>query len=345
MKKKIAIVTGGDSGESTISLKSAQNIDKYVDKKIFDTYLIIINGNKWTYKAKNNTEIEVDKNDFSISYNQKKILFDAVFIAIHGTPGEDGKLQGYFDILKIPYTSCDRATSALTFNKFFCNQLVKVYGKVHVSKSIVLRKKNKIDIESVFHEIKLPCFVKPNEGGSSIGVSKVKVRKDLLPAIEKAFNEDEAVLIENFIKGREITCGVIEVENNIKALPVTEIISKNEYFDFDAKYDKYKADEITPANIPQHIFKECQNISKELYTFLNCKGIVRFDYILTPDDKIYFLEVNSIPGLTDESIVPKQAAAAGISSTELFTILLEKTLSERKKKLIRYKGSDIGKEI
>jgi len=330
IKKNIAIVTGGDSGESAISLRSARNIDKYIDKDKFNTFLITVSGAEWNYLSGDNKKA-VDKNDFSITENNTKILFDAVFIAIHGTPGEDGKLQGYFDMLKISYTSCDRATSALTFNKFFCNQLVKVYGKVHVSKSIVLRKSNKINADAILKEISLPCFVKPNEGGSSIGVSKVKTPKDLLPAIEKALHEDEAVLIENFINGREITCGVIETDKKVKAFPVTEIISKNEYFDFDAKYDKYKAEEITPANIPKYIFEECQKISKELYVYLNCKGIVRFDYILTPDEKLFFLEVNTIPGLTDESIVPKQAQAAGISSTELFTVLLEQTLSEGKR--------------
>jgi len=326
MKKKIAIVTGGDSGENAISLRSARNIDKYIDKEKFITFVITINGNKWTYQSSSETEILVDKNDFSIIENGEKIKFDCVFIAIHGTPGEDGKLQGYFDIMKIPYTSCDRTTSALTFNKFFCNQLVKGFGNVNVSKSIILRKGNKIDTEAILNEIALPCFVKPNEGGSSLGVSKVKEKKDLITAVENAFAVDEAVLIENFVKGREITCGIIKTGKNIKTLPVTEIISKNEFFDFDAKYDKFKADEITPANIPQHISDECQKVSKELYILLNCKGIVRFDYILTPDEKLFFLEVNSIPGLTDESIVPKQALAAGISNTKLFTLLLEETL-------------------
>jgi len=326
MKKKIAVITGGYSGESAISLKSAKNIDKYIDKKKFDTSLILINPQKWVYKSKNNKEVEVDRNDFSIILNGKKIHFDAVFIAIHGTPGEDGKLQGYFDMLRIPYTSCDRTTSALTFNKFFCNQLVKIFGKVQVSKSIIVRIDDTYSIKSILKQISLPCFVKPNESGSSIGVTKVKKENELLPAIKKAFKVDEAVLIENFIKGREITCGVIKIKGKILALPITEVISKNEYFDFDAKYDKKKADEITPANIPQHIYNECQKLSKELYTFLNCRGIVRFDYILTPDEQMYFLEVNSIPGLTDESIVPQQAAAAGISGTELFTLLLEETL-------------------
>ena len=328
MKKKIAIVTGGDSGENTISLKSAGNINKYIDKNKFDTYLVIISGKTWIYKDETGNESAVDKNDFSIILNNQKITFDCVFIAIHGTPGEDGKLQGYYDMLDIPYTSCDRTTSALTFNKFFCNQLVKIYGKVNVSKSIVIRKNNGINSQEILKKVSLPCFVKPNEAGSSLGVSKVKQQLELVPAIENAFKVDDSVLIENFIKGREITCGVIAINGLVKALPVTEIISKNEYFDFDAKYDKLKADEITPANIPSNIFNECQQVSKELYSFLNCKGIVRFDYIMTEDEQLFFLEVNSIPGLTDESIVPQQAAAAGISSTELFTMLLEQSMNK-----------------
>jgi len=328
MKKKIAIVSGGNSGENTISLKSAQNINKFIDKNKFETFLIIISGKDWVHKDETGTDTPVDKNDFSITTDNKKITFDCVFIAIHGTPGEDGKLQGYFDMLDIPYTSCDRTTSALTFNKFFCNQLVKIYGRVNVSKSIVVRKNHKKNTEEILNEISLPCFVKPNEAGSSLGVSKVKEQHELTPALEKAFEVDESVLIENFIKGREITCGVIDIDGTVKALPVTEIISKNEYFDFDAKYDKLKADEITPANIPQHIYNECQQVSKDLYSYLNCRGIVRFDYILTSDEKLFFLEVNSIPGLTDESIVPQQAAAAGMSSTELFTILLQQSMNK-----------------
>ncbi|OQA01187.1 MAG: D-alanine--D-alanine ligase A [Bacteroidetes bacterium ADurb.Bin408] len=329
MKKKIAIVTGGDSGEKTISLKSAKNIEKYIDKEKFSTYLIMFRGAQWTYLGRNGAEIPVDKNDFSIDEDGQKVRFDAVFIAIHGTPGEDGKLQGYLDMLKIPYTSCDRTTSALTFNKFFCNQLVKIYGKVNISKSIVVRKKRMPATGEILREISLPCFVKPCESGSSIGVTKVKTERELIPAIEKAWEVDNGVLIENFIPGKEITCGVIDINGQIKALPVTEIISKNEYFDFDAKYDSKKADEITPARIPQHLYEECQQISRDLYLFFNCSGIVRFDYILTPDEKIYFLEVNVIPGLTDESIVPKQAEAAGIPVTELFTVLIEDTLNEK----------------
>ncbi len=329
MRKKIAIVTGGDSGENTISVKSARNIDKYIDKKKYETFLIIIDKQKWVYTSLINEEVNVDKNDFSISLNGGKINFDAVFIAIHGTPGEDGKLQGYFDMLKIPYTSCDRTTSALTFNKFFCNQLVKIYGKVHVSDSILIRKYDTYNEDDILKKISLPCFVKANESGSSIGVTKVKQASHLKPALNIAFKVDEAALIEKFIKGREITCGVIRTKGQIMALPITEVISKNEYFDFKAKYDKKKADEITPANIPMFLYEECQKISKELYVFLNCKGIVRFDYILTPEEKIYFLEVNSIPGLTDESIVPQQAAAAGISGTKLFTLLLEETLQKK----------------
>jgi len=329
MKKKIAIVTGGDSGEKTISLKSAKNIEKYIDKDKFSTCLIMFRGSQWTYLSKSGNEIQVDKNDFSVVEDGQKIKFDAVFIAIHGTPGEDGKLQGYLDMLKIPYTSCDRTTSALTFNKFFCNLLVKVYGKVNVSKSIVVRKKSLPATSEILKEISLPCFVKPCESGSSIGVTKVKTEKELMPAIETALGVDDGVLIEDFVPGKEITCGVVEMNGQLRTLPVTEIVSKNEYFDFDAKYDSKKADEITPARVPQHIYEACQKISGELYVYFNCSGIVRFDYILTPDEKIYFLEVNSIPGLTDESIVPKQAEAAGIPVTELFTMLLEDTLKGR----------------
>lgn len=326
MKKKIAIVTGGDSGENTISLKSARNIDKYIDKDKFDTYLINISGKDWYYKGAHG-DVSVDKNDFGFDLNGTRITFDCVFIAIHGTPGEDGKLQGYFDMLGLPYTSCDRTTSALTFSKYFCNRLVSGSEMVHVATSLVVRRKNLIPIQNIIKTTGLPCFVKPDQAGSSLGVSKVKTEAELMPALLNAFAVDSAALVESFIPGREITCGVIELDETVTALPVTEIISKNEYFDFDAKYDKAKADEITPAQIPAPIYEQCQSVSRELYVFLNCKGIVRFDYILTPDEKLYFLEVNAIPGLTDESIVPQQAAAAGISATQLFTILLEQSMN------------------
>ncbi|MDD3877655.1 MAG: D-alanine--D-alanine ligase [Bacteroidales bacterium] len=325
MKKKIAIVTGGDSGEMHISLKSAKIIESNIDRKKFDTYVISITNEGWIYHT-GVIKQTVDKNDFSIIADGRKVKFDAVFIAIHGTPGENGKLQGYFDLLNIPYTSCDLITSALTFNKFFCSQLLSGLKICHVADAVLLRKGANYSDAEIINKVGLPCFVKPNEAGSSLGISKVKEKNELRKAIDLAFSVDQAVVIEKFVKGREITCGVLNFDNEIMALPITEIISKNEYFDFDAKYDKNKADEITPAVLPQHITEYCQHVSKELYVFFNCKGVVRFDYILTDDEKMFFLEVNSIPGMTDESIVPKQAEAAGISIGKLFTTLIENAL-------------------
>jgi len=326
-KKNVAIVTGGDSGEITISLKSARIIEQNIDKKKFDVHLITIVGRKWSYH-KDNKEYEVNKNDFSVMINGQKQIFDVAFIAIHGTPGENGKLQGYFDLIGMPYTTSDLTTSALTFNKFFCSQLLSGIKLCHFADVVLLRKGSAFSDEEIIKKIGFPCFVKPNEAGSSLGITKVKKKEELRPAIDLAFGLDEAVLVEAFIEGREITCGVFTMDNEIVSLPITEIISKNEYFDFDAKYDKAKADEITPADIPAHLYEYCRYVSKELYVFLNCKGVVRFDYILTSDEKLYFLEVNTIPGMTDESIVPQQAEAAGISIGRLFTTLLENTLKE-----------------
>jgi len=328
MKKKIAIVTGGNSGEIGISLKSAGIIEKNIDAKKFSTFIIHISNKRWIYKE-NGHEYEVDKNDFSIISKGKKILFDAVFIAIHGTPGEDGRLQGYFDLLGIPYTSSDLTTSALTFNKFFCSQLITDLKLCHIADAVLLRKGSVYETNDILSKTGLPCFVKPNESGSSLGITKVNKAEDLQPAINLAFDIDEAVIVEQYIKGREITCGVVNLEGELWALPITEIISKNEYFDFETKYNKLKADEITPAQIPNAVFSTCQKVSKDLYAFYNCKGVVRFDYILTPDNKLYFLEVNTIPGMTDESIVPQQAAAAGISMERLFTGLLENIINKK----------------
>ncbi len=324
MKKNIAIVAGGNSGEYKISLKSANCIKKNIDTNKFNIYTIFIRWNKWVLKTDDNNEIPVDKNDFSVFINNKRIFFDCIFMAIHGTPGEDGKLQGYFDLLKIPYTSCNLTTSALTFNKYFCNRIVNTFG-ILTAKSILLYKNDIIKESDIISKISLPCFVKPNNGGSSIGTSKVKKAEDLKKAIELAFSEDEEVLIEEFIRGREITCGIIKANGITTIFPLTEIKSKNDFFDYKAKYTIGMADEITPASVPETVEIECKNITSELYNKLNCKGIVRFDYILN-DDKLYFLEVNSIPGLTEESILPKQVKAMGISLKQLYTILIEDTL-------------------
>lgn len=321
-KKNLALVTGGDSGEITISLKSAKIIEKNIDKKKYNIYLITIAKGRWIYQAEDG-EQDVDKNDFSIRVGGAKVCFDVVFISIHGTPGENGKLQGYFDLLGIPYTTSDVATSALTFNKFFSRQFMSHSPLCALADAVFLRKGDSYNISEIAGRIGFPCFVKPNEGGSSLGITKVMSFNELQPAIDLAFSVDEALLIEAFIEGREITCGVISNKGTLKALPITEIISKNAYFDFEAKYNSSKADEITPAAIPAHVTENCHRVSKELFKYFNCKGLVRFDYILDKNEKLFFLEVNTIPGMTQESIVPQQAEAAGISIKELFSIVIE----------------------
>jgi len=323
MKKNIAIVSGGDSGEFEISVQSGSVVEKYLDSEKYNIYPITIKGTEWLYECPANNVYEIDKNDFSIGMIGEKIKFDCVFIAIHGTPGEDGKLQGYFDMMGIPYTTCDHVTSALTFNKHLCKSTVRDFD-VLTAKSMFLTKtiKNEAEIKS---NLSLPLFVKPNNGGSSVGMSKINNWEELLPALEKAFAEDNEILIEEFIKGREITCGIFKYKGKITPLPVTEIISKKEWFDFESKYDPSLADEIVPAQIPEDVFKNCQATSLNLYKQLNCKGIVRFDYIYN-NSEMYFLEVNTVPGLTEASIVPKMVKAEGILLGNFFNTLVEEAL-------------------
>jgi len=325
MKKNIAIVTGGDSGEYEISIKSASVVHKHIDKSKYNAFLIFIKGNEWFHKPESGDSIPVNKNDFSLLINNIKVVFDGVFIVIHGNPGENGKLQAYFDMIGLPYTSCDQTVSALTFNKNFCNRTVSTYG-ILVPNSVFLNKNEKYSKSEIIDEISLPCFVKPNNGGSSIGMSLVEKSEDLKEAINLAFQEDDGVLIEKYIKGRELTCGVFTTCNGVVVLPLAEIISKNKFFDFESKYDETLANEIVPAKIPENIEIECKRISAYLFNKLNCKGIVRFDYILTENNELVFLEVNSIPGLTEESIVPKMINEFGLSLKEFFSILLENIL-------------------
>jgi D-alanine-D-alanine ligase len=324
MKKKIAIVAGGDSGEFDISIKSAAIVEQHLSPDLYEPYLIIMRYGEWSHTY-NGTKYHIDKDDFSLRIDNAKICFDAVFFAIHGTPGEDGKLQGYFDMLEIPYTACNHTTSAITFNKYFCNCMISSMG-VKVAPSVILYKGKKIDDKDILEVTSLPAFVKPNNGGSSVGMSKVKDTESLPAAVTRAFEEDDQVLVEAFIPGREITCGVLEIDREIKSLPLTEIITGNEFFDFEAKYTTGKAEEITPAQIPAEIEKECRSTSEMLYMKLNCKGIVRFDYIFN-DTGLYFLEVNTIPGLSPRSIVPQQARIAGISLQELFSLIIEQALA------------------
>jgi len=316
MKKNIAIVFGGDSGEYEVSVNSGKVVYKHLDKELFNGYLLEVKGNKWSYKDDQGNMFPVDKDDFSIKTATSDIHFDAVFNAIHGTPGEDGKLQGYFEMMGIPVTSCDQATSALTFNKYFCNQFARSIG-LTVAKSMIVHKGNEEEIETAARELSLPVFVKPNRGGSSVGTTKVKDPAGLREALQIAFKEDSQVMVEVFIPGREITCGVITWKGQVRSLPLTEIVSKKEFFDYEAKY-LGMSEELTPAPIPEGVALACRETSEMIYRKLNCRGIVRCDFIFN-DDGMYFLEVNTVPGLSEASIVPQQAREQGITMTELFS--------------------------
>lgn len=319
--KNIAIVCGGYSGEYEISISSARVVAKNLDTIKYKPYLIIIQQKDWYYENEKGERFSVDKNDFSLSLGGKKIQFEGVFNAIHGTPGEDGKLQGYFDMLQLPYTSCNQATSALTFNKFFCNRFVENLG-LSVAKSVSFLKNEKINKTDVIEKLKLPVFIKPAESGSSVGVSKVNKIEEFDKAVEVAFKEGDRVLIEEYIKGREIACGILKKGKEIIVFPLTEIISKKDFFDYEAKYTANMADEITPADVSADVEQDIKTLSSFLFHQMNCEGFVRFDYILTQDD-LYFLEVNTIPGMSEASIIPQMAEAFGMTKTELFTSALD----------------------
>jgi D-alanine-D-alanine ligase len=323
-KLNIAVVSGGDSGEFEISVQSGEVVKKFIDPNKYKVYPVQIRGQEWQYRCKNQNVYPIDKNDFTIDMPGEKVSFDCVFIAIHGTPGEDGKLQGYFDMLGIPYTSCDHVTSALTFNKYFCKNYIRNFG-VKTANSIYLNHPDEIDAENILRQLNLPLFVKPNNGGSSVGMSKVKEKSSVARAIETALQEDDEILVEEYIPGREISCGVFRFKKEIIVLPISEILSKKEFFDYEAKYTPSLADEVIPAQIPENITDECAKTSTLLYEKLNCKGVVRFDYIFN-DSGLYFLEVNTVPGMTEASIIPKMAKSKGYTLQQFFSMLVEETL-------------------
>jgi D-alanine-D-alanine ligase len=320
MAKNVAIICGGNAGEYEISLASAGVVLKHLDPNKYRGYTVLIRGSQWTCENEGKT-YPIDKNDFSIETDHGKVTFDAVFNAIHGTPGEDGKLQGYFDLLEIPYTSCNHATSALTFNKYFCNRFVSSYG-INIAKSISFTRDEKPVVEAVIEQLGLPVFVKPAESGSSVGISKVQKADELLPAMENAFEHGYRIIVESFIKGREIACGLINKGRELIVFPLTEIVSKKEFFDYEAKYTAGMADEITPADVPEEVEQDVKTLSSFLYREMDCKGFVRFDYILS-DNELYFLEVNTIPGISEASIMPKMAASYGMPIPEFFTTVLD----------------------
>lgn len=320
-KKNIAIVAGGDSSEVVVSLKSAAGIYSFMDKEKFNIYIVTIVGNTWQVEWSDSEKIAIDKNDFSFTRGNKKTNFDFAYITIHGTPGENGILQGYFELLNIPYSCCGVLAAAITFNKFTCNQYLKGFG-VKVSESLVLRKGQSISSDEVAAKIGFPCFIKPNVGGSSFGVTKVKTVDDVQGAIAKAFAEGDEVMIEAFLDGTEITCGIYKTKTKTRVLPITEVVSQNEFFDFDAKYNG-QVTEITPARISNELTARVQQLTSAIYDILGCKGIVRIDYIISANDTINLLEVNTTPGMTATSFIPQQIAAANIDIKEVMTEIIE----------------------
>ena len=322
MKKNIALVTGGFSGEAVISYKSAKTIDKNLDREKFNVYKIDINPSGWFYELNDGQKIEINKNDFSLKTNDGTIRFDAVFIGMHGTPGEDGKLQGYFDTLKIPYTSCDAGSSAITFNKRYTVAVASMAG-IHVSRSFHLFKHTQVPLQQIIDGLSFPVFVKPNNGGSSIGMSKVYEARELEAAIQKAFKEDDQVLVEQMVKGREFTIGVFKTKGNIVTLPITEVISKKDFFDYEAKYEGASS-EVTPAELEEALADKIRDAARKIYSVFNCRGVVRIDFILDNDSRNPFmLEINTIPGQSEASIVPQQVKAMGWSLKEFYTKLVE----------------------
>lgn len=323
--KNIALVMGGYSGEHDISIASGNQVYGQLDHTKYNVYKIVVERDGW-YWLDGEEHRPVDRGNFTVTDKDREVHFDLAFIIIHGNPGENGVLQGYFDMLGIKYTTCGFYTSALTFQKGFCNPVVKNFGVVKVAKSALLYSMEDI---AKTEELKLPVFVKPAAGGSSVATTKVKNAGDLLPAIREAFAEDHAVLVEECIVGREFDCGVFRKADGEKLVfPITEIIPKggHEFFDYEAKYQGF-SNEVTPAVVDERISKHIQEVSSQLYDLLGCRGIVRFDYIHDmAADELYFLEVNTIPGQSAESIVPKQARAMGISPAELYEMAIQAAL-------------------
>ncbi|SDX16130.1 D-alanine-D-alanine ligase [Lutibacter oricola] len=314
---------GGYSSEVNISLKSGNVVYKNLDTQKYQAYRVHILPEKWVALDNNNNEYSINKDDFSFKLEGKTILFDCVFNAIHGTPGEDGKILAYLELLGIKHTSAPFYQMALTFNKRDCLSVVKNYG-IKTATSYFLNEGDTINTSEIIKKVSLPCFVKPNNAGSSFGISKVKTENELIPAIEKAFKEDSEILIEAFLDGREVTIGVINFEGNTKVLPITEIITDNAFFDYEAKYEG-KSEEITPANLSNELQTKLEKVAVKAYKALNMSGFSRTEYIIVNGEP-HFLEMNTVPGLTTESIIPQQAGKAGISLANLFENAIETAL-------------------
>jgi D-alanine-D-alanine ligase len=328
MKKRIALVTGGYTGESVISLKSAAVVEKTLDRERYDVYKILIYPGNWHHLSETGEKVMVDLNDFSLTINGEKIKFDGIFNILHGSPGEDGKLAGYFDMIGLPYTTCDQLTSAITMNKGYTKAIVDDIPELHIAKSIQLFEKTDKNLTRIESELTLPLFIKPNNGGSSIGMSKVKTWEELPDALDKAFAEDTQVLVEEFISGREFSIGVFRGKGEITVLPATEIVSSKEFFDFESKYIAGMTEEITPGRMTTEEVERVGRIASQVYEKLNCKGAVRIDYFLQKETaQFYFIEINTVPGQTETSLISQQVKAIGKDVKEFYTELIEEMFS------------------
>jgi D-alanine-D-alanine ligase len=327
MKRTIAIVCGGDSSEHDVSLRSAQGIYSFFDKERYNIYIVDIKGTDWHVNLSDGSSAKIDKNDFSFKLNGKTIWFDYAYITIHGTPGENGIMQGYFELMQIPYSTSGVLVEALTFDKFVLNNHLRGYG-INVAPSILLRRgeEDQLDEEKLEREIGMPCFVKPAADGSSFGVSKVKNVDQLAPALRLAFMESDQVMIESYMDGTEVTVGCYKTKEKSVVFPVTEVVTSNEFFDYDAKYNG-QVQEITPARISPELTKALQDQTSRIYDILHCNGIIRIDYIVTKDeegkDKIMMLEINTTPGMTATSFIPQQVRAAGLDIKDVLTDIVE----------------------
>ena len=326
MKRTVAIIAGGDSSEHEVSMNSAKGIYSFIDKEKYNLYIVELSKKAWEAVLPDGTRSKIDKNDFSFMDGEKKVKPDFAYITIHGTPGENGILQGYFELLNIPYSTCDVLVSAMTFSKFTLNQYLKGFG-IRVAESMLVNKHFGIEDKDVIEKIGLPCFIKPNASGSSFGVTKVKTAEQIQPALQAAFAESDDVMIEAFMDGIELANGCYKTREKSVVFPITEVVSDNEFFDYNAKY-KGEVTEITPARLSPELTERVKKLTSAIYDILGCKGIVRIDYIITEGEKINMLEINTTPGMTSTSFIPQQVKAAGLDIKDVMTDIIEEELNK-----------------
>ncbi len=324
MKPIIAIVAGGDSSEWQVSLRSAAGLNEFIPSEKYTKYIVTVVGKTWQVELPSGEKAPIDRNDFSFMLDGEKVKFDFAYITIHGTPGENGILQGYFDLIGLPYSCCGVLAASLTFDKYPCNRYLKSFG-VNVAESVWLHRGDKIDEKLIAEKVGLPCFVKPCDGGSSFGVTKVKTLEEMPLAIEKAFAEGKEVMVEALMIGTEVTCGMYRTREKEVVFPITEVVTANEFFDYDAKYNG-QVEEITPARLSEEWTRNVQNETRKIYSALNAKGIIRVDYIIEPSGKINLLEVNTTPGMTATSFIPQQVRAAGLDIRDVMSDIIENEL-------------------